>query len=98
MMYGTPLFVASLFALGCGSVSARSDAQPPADAARDTAAAACDVTKPFAPAVEVPGLHDPAATDVHATLTDDELTVYFRSNRFDTTKATMHIYVATRAT
>jgi hypothetical protein len=36
--------------------------------------------------------------DVHASLTDDELTIYFGSDRFDPTSSTMHIYSATRPT
>jgi hypothetical protein len=47
--------------------------------------------------MEVPGLHDPLATDVHATLTDDELTVYFGTNRMDHS-GIKHVYSSTRAT
>ncbi len=71
-----------------------------ADAGPDAAApaSACDVTRPFAPAVEIPGIHEPGANDVHATLTDDELTIFFASDRANTTAGKMHIYSATRRT
>jgi hypothetical protein len=70
------------------------DAEPPGSP--DASSAACDLTKPFAPAVEVPGLHESGANDVHGTLTDDELTIYFASDRADPAAAKYHIYVATR--
>jgi WD40-like Beta Propeller Repeat len=76
------------------------DATPAGDApvSPDGPSAACDPSKPFAPAIEVPGVHQVGVNDVHASLTDDELTIYFGSNRFDPTSSTMHIYSATRAT
>jgi hypothetical protein len=55
----------------------------------------CDVNKPFAPATEVPGIHDPLANDAHATLTSDELNMYFASNRFDYSTTT-HVFRAHR--
>jgi WD40 repeat protein len=70
------------------AVDGRFDAQP----------AACDVSKPFGSAIEVPGLRDSAANDLHGTLTADELTIYFASNRGNTATTVMHIYSATRAT
>ncbi len=62
----------------------------------DAAVASCDLSKPFAPAIEAPGVHQVGVVDVHASLTDDELTIYFGSNRSDPTSQTMHIYSATR--
>jgi len=89
-------FLAFGVVAACGKVGATpgSDSGLPTDGAP----AACDVTKPFGTAVEVPGLHDPTANDTHATLTDDELTVYFASDRANVTAGTLHIYSATRAT
>lgn len=96
MMKGIPMSIAVLL-VGCGSVKSSPGADAAADTAGgDAASPACDVAKPFAAAVEVPGLHDAAFDDVHATLTDDERTVYFASNRIDRSTA-MHIYTATRA-
>jgi hypothetical protein len=63
----------------------------------DASGPECDPNKPFAPAAEVPGLRDAMANDVHATLTSDERTIYFASNRFDYS-TTMHIYRADRQT
>jgi hypothetical protein len=100
MMKGILISMAGILA-ACGSVKGTGgtpgiDASSPDSAANpDAAAPRCDLTKPFAPAVEVPGLHDPLATDVHATFTDDELTVYFGTNRMDH-GTNMHIYSATR--
>jgi hypothetical protein len=106
-----PVLGAALLMVGCGKVTAAPDAAAPpggADAAlldgasidapaADAPAAACDVAKPFAAATEVPGIHDAAANDVHASLTADELTIYFASDRADPTSPTMHLYSATRA-
>ena len=94
MTHRMTMLMAGLVA-GCGSVAPKQPDAGPADSTVDTPAAACDPTKPFAPAVEVPGIRDPAAIDVHATLTADELTMYFASNRLDH-KQVMHIYSATR--
>jgi WD40 repeat protein len=95
MMRGTLL--AAALAAGCGHVNPAADAMPDT-APADMALPACDPTKPFGMAAEVPGLHDdPLATDVHATLTDDELTVYFATNRMDHS-GIFHIYTATRGT
>ncbi|HEY6179307.1 MAG TPA: hypothetical protein VIX73_32860 [Kofleriaceae bacterium] len=97
MMKGTMMLMAGMLA-GCGSVKGTTvvDASPDT-AVADMAGPACDVTKPFGQAIEVPGLHDPLANDVHATLTDDELTVYFGTNRSDHGQV-MHIYSSTRLT
>ena len=57
----------------------------------------CDLTKPFGTPTQVPGIHDSNADDVHATLTGDELTVYFGSNR-GSAQGPFHIWKATRAT
>jgi hypothetical protein len=72
------------------------DGGPDAGYADATPAGACNVTKPFAPAIEVPGIHEPGANDAHATLTDDELAMYFDSNRANPATDKMHIYVSTR--
>jgi hypothetical protein len=74
--------------------------EPVLDAATnppDSAPPACDVNKPFGAAAEVAGLRDSMANDVHATLTADERTIYFATNRFNYT-AVMRIYKAERAT
>jgi hypothetical protein len=94
------LMLMGLGSVGCGSVnSVTPDAATGEDAATaDAPAPPCDLSKPFGAAVVVPGLHDPAANDVHATLTDDELTVYFASNRPNTAGDIFHIYAATRTT
>jgi WD40-like Beta Propeller Repeat len=95
MMTGILMLLAGLLA-ACGAVKGTpGDASP--DTAADMAGPACDVTKPFGQAIEVPGLHDPLANDVHATLTDDELTVYFGTNRMDHS-GIMHIFSSTRLT
>jgi Tol biopolymer transport system component len=70
------------------------DAAPPGSP--DAMTPACDVTKPFAPATEVLGLHAAGANDVHGSLTQDELTIYFASDRLDPSAARMHLYSATR--
>jgi len=102
MKYGSFLFVAGAMAVGCGKVTppATQDAAMADDAAIDAAGPACDVTKPFGSAIEVPGLHDPNGSDVHATLTEDELTIYFGTTRDTAVGAapTFHIYSATRTT
>lgn len=81
--------------LACGQVASTpgADSGLPADAA----GVACDVTKPFGAASEVPGLHDPNADDFHVTLTDDELTAYFGSSRGGGASGAYHVYAATRA-
>jgi hypothetical protein len=47
--------------------------------------------------MQVLGIHDSHADDVHATLTGDELTMYFGTNR-GTAQSPFHIWKATRAT
>jgi hypothetical protein len=100
MLKGIMMLLTGLLA-ACGEVTGTPGVDASADTAADTAAdmagPACDVTKPFGQAIEVPGLHDPLANDVHATLTDDELTVYFGTNRLDHS-GIMHIFSSTRAT
>jgi hypothetical protein len=100
MMKGTMILMAGLLA-GCGAVKNNPGVDASADTAADTApdmaGPACDVTKPFGTAIEVPGLHDPLAHDVHATLTDDELTVFFGTNRMDHS-GILHVYSSTRTT
>jgi hypothetical protein len=63
----------------------------------DAAPPECDVNKPFAPFAEIPVLHDPMANDVHGTLTADELTIYFATNRSGYS-TTMGLYRASRPT
>jgi hypothetical protein len=78
--------------------ASETDGGPDAAAADAAPVGACDLNKPFAPAIEVPGIHQPGANDVHATLTDDELTIYFASDRANPTAGKMHIYSAGRTT
>ncbi len=88
-----------VFAVGCGSVEAKSPADAPAETSdgqvSDAPAPACDVTQPFEIPVQVAGIHNPAANDTHATLTADELTIYFASDRDGNN--VWHLYSATRA-
>jgi hypothetical protein len=108
MLYRLTTLVAGLVVSGCGSVKSDSagDASPSVDAAVDDGAMAdaaidgpppppCDLTKPFGTPMPVPGIHDPLGNDVHASLTADELTIYFASDRED--HVNYHIYTATRA-
>jgi hypothetical protein len=85
---------------GCGSVKATQTDAPVTDDAADIDApgAACDLAKPFAPAIEVANLHNAAFNDTHATLSADERTIFFASDR-DTPVGSapiFHIYSATR--
>lgn len=97
--------VSILATLGCGQVqpplqadaTSASDSKLAGDAAFDAPPAArCNPSAPFGPAVAISELNS-NASDEGATLSPDELTVYFDSSRpggmggFD-------IYVATRAT
>jgi hypothetical protein len=106
MVYRLTMLVAGL-AVACGSVKdppVGQDASPSVDAAVDDGAMvdaaidgpppACDLTKPFGTPMPVPGIHDPLGNDVHASLTADELNIYFASDRTDHTN--FHIYTATR--
>lgn len=93
--------VAIVLGVGCGSVKASSPADAPAgdiDAPGQPmdapSAPACDISKPFGAPVQVPGLHDAAGNDTHATLPADELTIYFASDRMGNN--VWHIYTATR--
>lgn len=91
--------------IGCGSVKAKSPVDAPPSSGDgstdgpvegvDAAEPACDLTKPFGIPVQVGGIHDPAANDSHASLTADELTIYFASDRDGTN--VWHLYSATRA-
>jgi hypothetical protein len=76
--------------------ASEADGGPDAAAADAAVASACDLTKPFDPPIEVPGLHAAGANDVHGALSDDELTIYFASDRADPAAAKMHLYSATR--
>jgi hypothetical protein len=79
-----------------GCIAGVNDAMT-ADGGEDAPPPLCDVNKAFGIPNAVVGLHDVMANDVHATLTGDERTVYFASNRTDYS-TTMHIYTATRPT
>lgn len=93
----------SLGSLGCGSVTPK-DGPPDAPAGTSDApdeqmdappGPACDVTKPFAIPIQVAGIHDANANDTHATLSADELTIFFASDRAGNN--IWHLYTATRA-
>ncbi len=99
-----PAYAVVVLGVGCGSVKSKSpvDAPPgttdaPADTtgALDAPAPACDVSQPFGIPVQVAGVHDAAANDTHGTLTADELTIFFASDRQD--GSTWHLYSAIRA-
>jgi hypothetical protein len=68
------------------------------DAAQDAATARCDRTKPFGTPVLVPGINTPGSTfaEASSSLTPDELTMYFTSNRLDPGSANFDVYVASR--
>jgi Tol biopolymer transport system component len=93
--------VVTIATSGCGQVAAVANHDAAIDTTTDTTTAVdapappCDRTKPFGTLTQVLGIHDSNSDDVHATLTGDELTVYFGSNRGN---GTFHIYRATRAT
>jgi len=68
---------------GCSSSSDSGSGPGAPDSGKDgsyiiypDASGDCDPTKPFGPPVFIPSL-DPSATDVSATLSPDELTIYF---------------------
>jgi len=89
------LCVAAFFCTsgGCGNVSRD------APDARDTDASApqrCDLSKPFASIQPVPGLNTPDDEE-GPTLSPDELTVYFASNRNAPGSANFDLYVASRS-
>jgi WD40-like Beta Propeller Repeat len=83
--------------VGCGSVKNSPDAPSGIDSPMqaDAPAPACDLSKPFGSATALPVIHDPTGDDVHATLSADELTIYFASNR-GMTGGKFHIYSASR--
>ena len=83
--------------VGCGSVKSSPDAPPGIDAPMqaDAPAPACDLGKAFGTPAALPVIHDPTGNDVHATLTADEKTIYFASDRQATGK--FHIYSAARS-
>lgn len=93
-----------LLIAACGEVK-----DAPVDAAPDDAqsdgptdgppAAACDLAKPFDAAVVVPNLHNASFNDTHATLSADEKTIFFASDRDGgggPGAPIFHIYSATR--
>lgn len=98
-MTRTTLALVLAAAAGCGEVKNTTDAAvTPDDGATPDmpgSSPACDLAKPFGAAAEVPNLHEATANDQHATLTGDELTLYFASDR--TPGGKWHIYTATRA-
>ncbi len=86
---------------GCGPVKATPNDAPAqqdaADASGDAPPPPCDLEKPFAPAVEIPNLHNASFNDTHATLSADERTIFFASDREGQQPPIFHIYSATRA-
>jgi Tol biopolymer transport system component len=92
-MWGSP---------GCGSVSNAPDAQPEFDGAPidgapiDASPLRCDITKRFGDVREVPGINGPE-NDSYPSLSPDELTIYFASNRAAPGTGNYDIYVANRA-
>ncbi len=90
---------------GCGEVK-----DAPIDGAADDGArsdgpsdgppvAACDLAKPFGAAVVVPNLHNAFFNDTHATLSADEKTIFFASDRDgggSPGAPIFHLYSATR--
>ena len=96
--------VVTIATSGCGSVATVTNHDAGTiDATIDTTTAVdappppCDLTKPFGTPMQVLGIHDSNADDVHATLTGDELTMYFATNR-GAAQSPFHIWRATRAT
>lgn len=92
----------SLVVAGCGSVNTAADAPTsPADARSPDAppAGRCDPKKPFGAPVLVDGINTAGgpAGEAGASLTPDELTIYFASNRLNPGTPDFDIYVATRA-
>jgi len=85
----------------CGSVkNTPTDAgqdDAPTDSPNDSEGPPCDLTKPFGAAVVVPNLHNAVFNDTHATLSADERTVFFASDRDGNGMQTFHIYSATRS-
>ena len=96
----TSFFVCVL--AGCGSVApARGPAGPDAatDAkATDSSTVRCNPTAPFGAPVLVSGINSTASTvsEAGASLTPDQLTIYFASNRLNPGSANFDIYFATR--
>jgi hypothetical protein len=91
--------IAIALGIGCGSVPATPDASTGGGDAPDTDAPPpppCDVNKPFGTPMQVLGIHNANANDKHATLTADEKTIFFASDR-DNTMGIWHIYTATRS-
>ena len=93
-----------MFAIaGCGEVKDAPIDAPPDDAQSDGPsdgpAAACDPTKPFGAAVVVPNLHNAVFNDTHATLSADEKTIFFASDRLGDAAGNpvFHIFSATRS-
>jgi Tol biopolymer transport system component len=87
-----------MFLVGCGDVASTPDARVTMDAPAmtpDTAAGRCDPNKPFGDIKPVPGVNT-TSFDENPSLSPDELTIYFASNRKNG-GADGNIYVATRA-
>jgi Tol biopolymer transport system component len=99
-----PVVLVCLTAAGCGTVSsgqpdARAvDASAQADARPvDAVPPACDLAKPFGDIRVVPGVNTANGED-GVSLSPDELTIYFASNRNDPGTPDYDIFVASRAT
>lgn len=96
-----------MFAVGCGEVKDNPSDAPPDDSAPSDGpetdgppAAACDLNKPFGAAVLIPNLHSTAGNDTHATLSADEKTIFFATDRDGNGGSgapKFHIYSATRS-
>jgi hypothetical protein len=84
----------------CGGVKGVSPPDASVDAALDASTAArCDRTKPFAEPTLAPGVNTVGADagEAGASLTPDELTIYFTSNRLAPGTPNFDVYVASRA-
>jgi Tol biopolymer transport system component len=91
-----------VFAFGCGSVGetkvdARVDS-PAVDSAIDSPTGRCDPTKPFGAPVPVEGVNTAGTTagESAASLTSDELNIYFASNRLGPGSANFDLYSGSR--
>lgn len=100
MEYDDEMRVCFVIALGigCGSVSAKQDAGTSDTPVEIDAPPPppCDLVKPFGTPIQVPGIHQSGKNNVHASLTADELTIVFGTNRDDPMNQIYHLYMATR--
>jgi Tol biopolymer transport system component len=80
---------------GCGNVAANHPPDASADASIDTDSRRCDPTKPFADVRAVEGVNS-VDGDEYPSMSPDELTMYFASNRASPGTPDFDIYVAQR--